>query len=157
MELFVLRHGHAEMNAPTDAQRRLSSAGEKEVQITVQKNSDVLSHVQHVYVSPFIRAQQSADIVVPTLAGATRSTCDLITPSGRPQDVIDFLFQETQNQGYTSLMLVSHLPFVGMLIDTLCDLENGEIHMGTASLAAIDFDVMAARCCHLRWIDHVVG
>ncbi len=157
MELFVLRHGHAESNAPSDAQRALSSLGKDEVQQCMQKHAKDLSRVQKVLVSPYLRAQQSADIVLPALSGAERSTVDLITPSGRPKSVIDFLFKEVQENDTSSLMLVSHLPFVGMLIDSLCDLDEGEIRMSTASLAAIDFDVMAARCCHLRWIHHVVG
>ncbi len=157
MELFVLRHGHAESEAPKDSLRPLSPLGKQEVEQAIQESADALVNVQQLLVSPYLRAQQTAGIVAELMGIKRLEACDLITPGGRPSTVIQHVYNYTEAQGLNSIMLVSHQPLVGVLIDELCGLEPGRHRMSTASLAAIDSDIVAANCCHLRWVRHVLG
>ncbi len=157
MELFVMRHGHAESEAPKDSLRPLSALGKQEVEKIILESAEALVGVQQLLVSPYLRAQQTAGIAAELMGAKPIETCDLITPGGRPSAVIQHVcdYAETQNLG--SILLVSHQPLVGVLIDELCGLAPGMHPMATASLAAIDTDVVAANCCRLRWLRHVVG
>ncbi len=157
MELFVLRHGHAESEAPKDSLRALSALGKQEVEQVIRSNAEALAGVQQLLVSPYLRAQQTATIAAALLGDKPMETCDLITPGGRPSNVIQHIYNYAEAQGLDSIMLVSHQPLVGVLIDELCGLEPGRHCMATASLAAIDSDIVAANCCHLRWVRHVLG
>ncbi len=157
MELFVLRHGHAESEAPKDSLRALSTLGKQEVEQAIQANVESLAGVQRLLVSPYLRAQQTATIAAELLGTKSTETCDLIVPGGRPSEVIQHVYDYAESHNLDSIMLVSHQPLVGVLIDELCGLEPGRHRMATASLAAIDTDVVAVNCCRLRWVRHVLG
>ncbi len=157
MELFVLRHGHAESEAPKDSLRPLSALGKQEVEQAIRESADALGNVQQLLVSPYLRAQQTASIAAELMGAKRVDTCDLITPGGRPSTVIQHVHDYVEAQQLNSIMLVSHQPLVGVLIDELCGLEPGRHRMATASFAAIDTDVIAANCCRLRWVRHVLG
>ena len=55
---------------------------------------------------------------------------------------------------HQSIALVSHQPLVGTLIDDLGGFECGRYRMGTAALASLSCDPMAALCCTLDWLIH---
>ncbi len=157
MELFLLRHGHAESEAPSDRERRLSVLGRQEVAQVVQAQRDALAKVKQLWVSPFLRAQQTAQIVASHFPTLSLQTTDLLVPGGQTEVLIDFLHERFHTQNAGSILLVTHQPLVGTLLDELCGLEPGRHRMATASLAALDVDVMAANCCSLRRIEHVLG
>lgn len=158
MQLFVLRHGHAEADAPTDKQRPLSLAGVHEVKTIIARCADELEKVERVFVSPYLRAQQTFQVaseVLPTLRkNVHKEDLDLIVPGGNPQAVIDFLVERRINDGLQSVLLITHQPFAGTFVDKLCDLETGAYRIGTAGLAAIDVDPVAAGLGVLRWLKH---
>ena len=155
MELFVLRHGHAEPEAPEDKLRNLSAIGEKEVNDAVQKKMAELQNIQCGFVSPYLRAQQSSEVVKKNLNIASYITSDLLIPSASPINLIEYLFQQFQTLSLSSAIVISHQPLVGTFVDLFCNLEPGKYRMSTASLVAIDFDVLAAGCGNLRWVSHV--
>ncbi|PCK09674.1 MAG: phosphohistidine phosphatase SixA [Alteromonadaceae bacterium] len=153
-ELFIMRHGHAQSFSVRDELRELSDQGVQEVELAVTRQLDALQSVEKIIVSPFRRAQQSADIVCKHLTKAKRENLDLIVPSGSPEKVIDYFYRRAQDEPLSSVMIVSHLPLVGLVLETLCDTEPGFYCMGTASLAAIDVDEFAPACAQLRWLKH---
>jgi phosphohistidine phosphatase len=64
MQIFVMRHGQAEMVAPSDEQRPLTETGIKEAKFIGQwllKNNTIFDCV---FVSPYVRAQQTADALI---------------------------------------------------------------------------------------------
>lgn len=154
MHLFVLRHGHAEAEAPTDKQRPLSLEGNHEVKTIVARCAGELEKVELVFVSPYLRAQetfQAAREVLPTLY---KEDLNLIVPGGDAQRAIDFLAERQASDDLSAVLLITHQPFAGTFVDKLCDLEAGAYRIGTAGLAAIDADPVAAGLGVLRWLKH---
>ena len=156
MEIFLLRHGNAVPAAPSDELRPLSERGKVEVESVISARKTELTRVSLCLVSPYLRAQQTANIVERHLSSVKREDCDLITPSGRVVDVMRMLYSRSvTDEEHQSLMLITHNPFVEAVLGQMCAASPGEHRMGTASLAAIDFpDVVAAGCGELRWLTH---
>jgi len=156
MKILVLRHANAENYAPTDSERELSEKGRYQLDNQIQEHSAIFSSASHVFVSPYVRAQQTwahlqSHIVALDLLDAVTTT--QVTPSGSVQGVIALLESLPQD---ATVLLVSHQPLVGMLIDDLCGLETGCYRMGTAALASLDADSVAKGLATLNWIKHPV-
>ena len=84
MKLWVLRHGQAESHAPTDAQRNLTAHGREEV---LGSAAHLIGQsIAAILASPYVRAQQTAQLVREALGfeGEIR-TCLLYT-SPSPRD-----------------------------------------------------------------------
>ena len=148
MEIFVLRHGEAEPSAPRDHQRRLTGRGQSEVLTTLKRGIDELQGVQKILVSPYTRAQQTADIAADLLPGIMLMTTDELVPGGDPAKVAALIEQLQLER----VLLVSHQPLVGTFVDWLCDLEPGRYRMGTSALAMIDTEWLSPGCANLRWL-----
>lgn len=151
MKLFVLRHGHAEAYAESDRQRNLSPKGELEVHSICQAHYSDLKNVEQIFYSPYLRTKQTAEITEQYLT-APREQCDLLVPNGRLDQLVEFLYGA--QDAYESVLIVSHQPLVGMLVDSLGGFEAGRFRMGTASLAHFDCNPIAASCCSLNWLKH---
>lgn len=156
MELFLMRHGHAEPYAAKDSLRPLSTNGELEVARMIAQNSAELAGVECLIVSPYLRAQQTAEIVQQQLANVPKQDADWLVPNSKPSLLLSQLHKMYHEQGIKSIMLVTHQPLVGIVLDELCSLEPGRHRMATASLAAIDTEVLAVNCCQLRWVHHAL-
>jgi phosphohistidine phosphatase len=151
MNLFILRHGNAESAAPRDSERPLSIAGRAEVHSIISRYSDDLAEVDCVLVSPFLRAQQTCAIArqyLPQISDLQQHTVDFLTPSAAPQAVIDWVFA-TQ---YKSVLMVSHQPLLGTVLDQLCNFEPGRYRMGTAALAKICVAEPVRGLAELVWL-----
>lgn len=155
MELFVLRHGDAGLHASQDQLRELTAHGKQQVESAIRTNKEQLAGVQNLLVSPYLRAQQTAKIVADELGPLPSQNSELLVPGAYPSLLIQHLHELFHQESLTSLLLVSHQPLVSALIGDLCVTDPSHCSMSTASLAAIDFDVMASDCCKLRWIRHV--
>ena len=154
MHIFVLRHGHAEAEAPTDKQRPLSLEGIHEIKTIVARCAGELEKIEQVFVSPYLRAQQTFQVAREVLPTLCKEDLDLIVPGGNAQMVIDFLTGRQANEQLSCVLLITHQPFAGTFVDKLCDLETGTYRIGTAGLAAIDADPVAAGLGVLRWLKH---
>lgn len=143
MKLFVLRHGNAEMNAATDAQRQLTERGIGETR-AILTASESLAEVTTIIASPYVRAQQTAAIAARHLT-LDVTTSDLLVPHARIESVVEML----ESYGDETLLLVSHQPFVGHFVDWLADLDPGRHVMGTSALAELNVGVLARGCADL--------
>lgn len=150
MELFVLRHGKAEPYCPDDAGRQLVEHGRAEVADVVARCLQDLQGVSQLWVSPLIRAQQTAAIAADLLSNPTLITTQFLTPETRPERILDAL-QATDVQ---RLLLVSHQPLVSRLVEILCAAAPGAYAMDTGSLACVDLTFPAAGLGKLRWLRH---
>lgn len=149
MELYVLRHGKAEPYNSRDASRELVEHGRREVEQIIQASLNDLQHVEEIWVSPYIRAQQTAQIAADYLRLPLRSQ-KLLLPETDPGLVISLV----QKTGCASLLVVSHQPLVSRLADTFCGSAPGVHSMDTAALACIDMEIPGAGRGSLRWLRH---
>ena len=165
-QLFLLRHGNAVAFAPTDAQRSLSDRGFAEVGSTLEQAAPQLMDIDEVWVSPYLRAQQTwqqASLALKShpdcLVSNAVVTHKGITPDGSIRDVLNQLEHFYKTSKMHKLLLVTHQPFVGELLESLCGFDSGRHFLGTAHLAAINIPVtengsavLATGLGELKWI-----
>lgn len=148
MHVMIMRHGNAEPVAATDAERALSFKGEAEVKKTLLNNAELFSLSGQLWVSPYVRAQQTATLVVEAYPHWTAVTRDELVPASRCQTLASAL--ETQNeQGVERILLVGHQPLLGDFIQWLGGLSYGQQPLGTAGLVSMEADVVAFDCGRL--------
>ena len=155
MKLLLMRHGEASFNAPTDAQRPLTLRGSASV-IQQSRHQTIPWHeFTSLWVSPYVRAQQTASLLLQNYAhkkhGLNLLTLDCITPHGKINQVQNFLLEQ-QHEG---IVLISHQPLVSGLIGHFCHADE---HMGEpmrpASMALLEGEVAAAGCLRLTHLFH---
>ncbi|KTC37833.1 MAG: phosphohistidine phosphatase SixA [Pseudomonas sp.] len=148
MRLWILRHGQAEAHAATDAERNLTAHGRQQVLASAARL--IGQPIDGIVASPYVRAQQTADLVREALgfAGDVR-TVSWLTPDTNPLKALEQL-DSAQN-----LLLVSHQPLVGSLIGLL---QHGHLRdpqaMDTASLAELQGDWPLAGSLTLVRVSH---
>jgi phosphohistidine phosphatase len=147
VNVFIMRHGEAESVAETDMQRELTEEGRNDIAQMAMSYKEDLSHVDSIWASPYIRAQQTAHIMsehlsVPVITQA------FLPPNANPAEVLDNLELHRKQ----TVLIVSHQPLVGTLVDGLAALEPGQYRMGTGSLAYLSTEVYANGCCELLWL-----
>ncbi|MBD9416028.1 phosphohistidine phosphatase SixA [Pseudomonas sp. PDM16] len=135
MTLWLLRHGEAEPRARSDAERALTEGGRKEVRRSAEHLRG--QPLQHILVSPYLRAQQTAEIVREVLGlKLSLTTVDWATPDDSPREAANRLDDHPGE-----CLLVSHNPLLGSLSGLLV---HGHLQqpMGlrTASLVALEGD-----------------
>lgn len=140
MQIFVMRHGQAEAIAPSDSLRTLTEGGVKEAEITGQWLLENSQTFDCVFVSPYVRAQQTADAVIGQLSRVgKRQILSFITPEDSPKAVHDYLDAVSSDEQYQSILLVSHMPLVSYLVAELTSDKAMPIFQ-TGSIAQIDYD-----------------
>ena len=140
MQIFVMRHGQAEMVASNDALRQLTENGVKEAKIIGQWLSENSPIFDCVFVSPYTRAQQTADAVISQLSNvAKRQTLKIITPEDSAKDVHDYLDAVLAVEPYQNILLVSHMPLVSYLVAELTS-DHAMPIFQTASVAQIKYN-----------------
>ena len=140
MQIFVMRHGQAEMAAASDALRPLTANGVNEATVMGQWLSKNLSTFDAIFVSPYLRAQQTADAVCSQLVNVgKRETLNFITPEDSPKTVHDYLDVISSDESIQKILLVSHMPLVSYLVAELTTDHSMPIFQ-TASVAQIDYD-----------------
>ncbi|MFD1806002.1 phosphohistidine phosphatase SixA [Pasteurella oralis] len=132
MDIFVMRHGEAELMAKSDKERHLNSRGRQ--QATAQgiwlKSTALLAHV---LVSPYIRAQQTFEQINQVYDNQLLSKVeiwDAITPYGNAHTVVSYL-DVLAEQGIESVLIVSHLPLVGEIVAALCGRNSVSFYPST--------------------------
>src|SRR5471030_3475779 len=104
MKLWVLRHGEAEpYGSRPDSERALTAHGREEA---LRSAAELIGQpLQAIYASPYLRAQQTAQLVREALGfEAEVITVPWLTPEGNPRDV-SLRLDTGEN-----LLLVSHQP-----------------------------------------------
>ena len=157
MQIFVLRHGHAEPQETTDEARNLTERGRADVASSINNSLPELQVIKEIWASPLVRAQQTAHIAREILSikgiNVSIKTTELIAPESDPSE----LFNSLQEANLPSILLASHQPFVGAFLDTFCGSERGVHSMDTSSLALVECEIIAQGCGDLRWLKHVYG
>jgi phosphohistidine phosphatase len=150
MRLWLLRHGEAFPQAPTDAERPLTPHGREEVlQSAVQLEGRPLSAI---LASPYLRAQQTAELVRQAIGfrGAV-GTAPWATPDSDVREALSYLDERDDAE----ILLVSHNPFLGELGGLLMHGHRQQpLPMRTASLAELEGDFAAAGLMQLLALVH---
>jgi phosphohistidine phosphatase len=118
--IFLLRHGHAERDAPRDELRNLTQRGRDEAAAVAGVIAAGGLRPSRVVSSPYVRARQTADIVSAALHCGPVVEVPGVTPDDparRAAQVLDKLLAGQQDD----VMLVTHMPLIGALVGLLCD------------------------------------
>lgn len=134
--VYLWRHGMAEPYCANDAGRHLVQVGKDQV-------SDVASQlkqlkVQEAWVSPYVRAQETFEIIQANVSIGSVVSHDGITPHGQAQEIwADLLASEAD-----SILLVTHNPFVTELAHLLISDQapKNTLYFDTADCMEIHFD-----------------
>jgi phosphohistidine phosphatase len=120
MQVFIMRHGQAEMIAAADHDRELTDAGRYQVEQMAQLLRDKILSLDYVLVSPYVRAQQTWQLARTQLPEATQViTLAELTPSGDQNAVVGLIEGIVSEQPDATILVVSHLPLVGYLVEGL--------------------------------------
>ena len=148
MKLWVMRHGEAVPHGsrPHDSERELTDHGREEV---LRSAAQLIGQpLTAIYASPYLRAQQTAQIVREALGFEPEiRTVEWLTPEVDPDKVTDQLVS------VSNVLLVSHNPLVGNLLSYLqhgagyppekvstaglAELESPELLIGSMTLNSL--------------------
>ncbi|MCU7555178.1 phosphohistidine phosphatase SixA [Alteromonas sp. ASW11-19] len=149
---FIMRHGEAEPLQLDDKSRQLTGVGRRQVADATQW---LTAHwcpegkVDLALVSPYRRARQTYDVMSLDIRPGKMEVFEDITPAGNPQLVHDYLdarvaTAQARKQSLNSILLVSHMPLVSYLVDTVCQSYTTSL-FATASIAVIRYQPTSQR------------
>lgn len=139
MQIYIMRHGQAEMIGASDAERALTFLGrcESEIMATYLANKNICFDA--VLVSPYLRAQQTWESVRPFFPEiANVQTIKFLTPNGSARKSVDEILA-LQASGVKNLLIVSHLPLVGYLVGELAP-SAGVPAFATSTVGHVELD-----------------
>lgn len=132
MRLYLLRHGEA-LSAAEDPEKGLSEIGKKQV-IKVAKCMKALDlQIDQIYHSTKKRAQMTAELFATVFGKLPLAAQEGLGPDDDPYPWISRLQQEE-----SSILLVSHLPFLIMLAEALLK-KKLSFSFYESSLLALDY------------------
>ncbi|MEX0623858.1 histidine phosphatase family protein [Saccharospirillum sp.] len=145
MILYLLRHGEAEAygRAADDASRALVPSGRK----AVTRVAIELENVDVVFCSPYLRARQTADLVLPETGQTGYHLNDGLTPDSSIPSLLEWLGAITQER----VLLVAHNPLLSSLASQLTALPGG-VPLGTANLACLRVSDWMPGGAELVWL-----
>lgn len=138
MKIYIMRHGQAGMYAKTDEQRPLTEQGiEESIHMARWLAPQLGGKLDRVIHSNYLRARQTWQSICSELpkAGAVEESGD-ITPYGDPTFVASYLTALAAK--HDSILMVSHLPLVGYLVQSLCPAAGAPM-FATSGLACIEW------------------
>lgn len=151
MKVWILRHGEAESQGRSDAERELTAHGREQV---LKSAAHLLGQpLTRIIASPYVRAQQTAELVHQVLGFSEPvMTASWLTPDSDSRVVLSRLDQYATEE----VLLVSHQPLVGTLIGVLVHGHYRQPQpMNTASLAELQGDFPLAGLMELVSVRHV--
>lgn len=146
MYIFIMRHGEAEqLLDQVDKQRNLTLHGERQAEGAGRwLKSFIKSDLELALVSPFVRTQQTYNALSRHIKVRQSKVCDDLVPSGSAQLVHDYIDVLVADKTVShSLLLVSHMPIVSYLLDSLLNQQQSRL-FATAAIAVVDYDVESA-------------
>ncbi len=145
MKIFIMRHGEAEHIASSDAQRALTERGQSDsIAVARACNEQGANAFDRVFVSSYLRAQQTWQAITPYFEAKQVDTSDDITPYGDSEQVYTYLKAVSEVEQLDSVLVVSHLPLVGYLTAEFVA-EMAPPMFPTSGLTCIEFDIDSER------------
>lgn len=157
MIIYCLRHGRAGPNLTTDEARTLTVEGRNDTASVLNMRVDQMQDISQIWASPLVRAQQTAEIAQDFFPSLAIQTTPLLIPEANLSQVLTWLAVIHESNRHGAVLLVTHQPLVGALVNQLCHKADNYYAMDTSSLAAIELDVVAAGMGNLLWLEHAPG
>lgn len=155
MDLYILRHGIAAPHGgyADDSERPLTKEGIEEMKEIAKAMQKLKIDFEAVYSSPYVRARETAEIVVKKLEIEKRLTIkNQLKAEADPQILIDEI--RAMKDWPASLLLVGHEPYLSSLIAVL---TSGNINMlitlkkgGFCKMDVVE--PRYGRCASLEWL-----
>ncbi|MBI1353386.1 MAG: phosphohistidine phosphatase SixA [Acidobacteria bacterium] len=141
MKLYVLRHAIAEDRAGgPDSQRQLTQDGRRKLRKVIATARAAGFAPDHILVSPYVRAVQTAQIAAEELAfEEPLIETDKLLPYSPPLEIWDEL-RDFRDSG--QLLIVGHNPQLSELACTLLGTPGDAIAMKKAALACFELHGM---------------
>lgn len=140
MQIFIMRHGEAAIDAASDALRPLTERGKRESIEMAEWMTKQGHTIDYVLVSPYLRAQQTLDAVKADLVLPNKiETDEGLIPGGNPSHIAHYL-RALGDTGYKNILVISHLPLVGYVVAELCPAVCAPM-FSTSTIACVDFDL----------------
>lgn len=141
--ILIMRHGEAVPMQADDAARSLTQIGFGEAE---KMGCWLAKHYlpDALVVSPYVRAQQTAQGVANAVTFKYSETCNDIVPEGKPQIAADYLEMLIQTHcEVDTWLVVAHMPIVSYLVDQL---SPGNMPIfNTGAVAVIHYDEKTQR------------
>lgn len=157
MEIYILRHGLAETapNPPSggDSRRRLTEEGAEKMRRAAKGMQALELSFDLVVSSPYLRARETAEIVVEALRPGKRiEFSKFLTPDGSARDLVEELKRKYAEK--SQILLVGHEPYLSRLISLLTSGEmRTSILLKKGALCKLTADTLEyGRCAALEWL-----
>ncbi|WP_026971389.1 phosphohistidine phosphatase SixA [Aliagarivorans marinus] len=140
MQVFIMRHGEAEMYASSDAKRELTEQGRQDVANMGLQLAKQIDTLDYALVSPYMRAQQTWQVLKDILPACKQVIpMEELIPSGDEVSVAGLIEELAREHTNANIIVVSHLPLVGYLVEALCP-GAGSPLFSTAAIAQVDLN-----------------
>ena len=154
MILYIVRHAWAEERNdetwPDDSQRPLTKAGCKRFSRLVKKLTKNGFVPGIVATSPFVRCQQTAELLAERVAGRPQIVpVEGLTPGSDLEALLKWIAEHHEEQ----IVWVGHAPDVGRLVSQLIGNGESKFRFAKGAVAAIRFESVAqAGAGELQWL-----
>ncbi|MBW5406214.1 phosphohistidine phosphatase SixA [Morganella morganii] len=139
MQVFIMRHGDAALQAASDSVRPLTEKGITDSRCMAKWLAGLHFQTDTILVSPYLRAEQTLTEIRDEMSlPVQEEVMPGLTPSGNAENVADYL-RFLAEEGRKGVLVVSHLPLVGYLVAALCPQETAPM-FATSSVACIELD-----------------
>ncbi|MDG6896748.1 hypothetical protein A6A19_01735 [Actinobacillus delphinicola] len=153
MNIFIMRHGQAEIFANSDEERALADIGK--VQVTDQGKWLLINAIKFdkVLVSPYQRTLDTFTVIDSVYQGILSNKMEVdknLTPLGDSTQVVDYL-NVLKDEGLHNILIISHIPLVGELVTNLTQ-NSGYQSFEPATLVGINWNgktgsLFTKHCC----------
>jgi phosphohistidine phosphatase len=147
MKLYVVRHGIAQSReadgVSSDAERGLTGKGRRRTQQAAEGLATLGCQPDLIATSPLRRARETARLIADVLGtGAEPEPCDPLAPGAAPQDLIEWLREQTAEE----VMVVGHMPDVAWAVAFLVGGRGGvELAFRKCAVCCLSFDAAPAQ------------
>ncbi|MCD1293615.1 phosphohistidine phosphatase SixA [Methanocella sp. CWC-04] len=143
-ELYVIRHGIAEMISPAgggDESRELTKKGREKVRLISKTLKDREIFFDRIVSSPLTRAVQTAEIVSRYCSDREEiALTDYLKPGSSYEDLIEYL---NRTEGAEKVAIVGHEPFLsGFISYCLSRSKSSFVEMKKSGVALLEIDGM---------------
>jgi phosphohistidine phosphatase len=155
MRLYIVRHGEAEPQAATDAERPLTALGASQVRALWTRLHASQPEPARIVSSPLRRAQETARIVAGIWEDApTVVEQSLLRPETAVEQTLDWLGGEPDLDRW---VLVSHMPLVALLTGRLVEGPGTRYPFAVGAVACLEVEVACLAGSRLLWLESPQG
>ncbi|GGP53556.1 phosphohistidine phosphatase SixA [Shewanella algicola] len=120
MQLFLMRHGEAGFDAPSDRERKLTETGRIHSGYMANWLGKHVNQLDLVIVSPYLRAQQTWQEVSKHLPASRKLVVlDDVTPSGDAKKAVDVVLAYAEQYKADNVLVIAHMPILGFMVSEL--------------------------------------